>query len=70
MTPYEAIMKLMTTAITVMVDTLICVVLFQIGMKRLWPKYPFPGFKKGFFLFVTLLGVHAFISSLIKGWSS
>lgn len=68
MTPYEAIMKLMATSVNAIGNILICVVLFQIGIKRFWPKYPFAGFKKGLFLLVTLLGIHAFIRGLITGW--
>ena len=68
MTASEAIRKLLENAGDVMGNILLCVVLFQFGIKRFWPKYPFPGFKKGFFLFLTLLGVYGFIRGLITGW--
>ena len=65
---YDALMKLMATSLNIIFGVVLCVLLFQLGIKQLWPRYPLSGFKKSFFLFVTLLGVYGFIRGLINGW--
>ena len=65
---YEALMKLIEFSLNIIFNLLICLVLFQFGITKLWPKYPFKGFKKGFFLFLALLGIYGFIRGLVVGW--
>jgi len=65
---YDALMKLMATSLNIVFGVVLCVFLFQFGIKRFWSSYPFSGFKKSFFLFITLLGVYGFIRGLINGW--
>jgi len=65
---YDALMTLMENSLNIMWKLLICVFLFQFGVRRFWAKYPFAGFKKSFFLFVALLGVYGFVRGLLSGW--
>jgi|GEM_PF-3411453 len=64
----DALMTLMENGLNILGSLVVCVFLFQWAMKRLWPRYPLHGFKKGFFLFVALLGVYGFLRGLITGW--
>jgi len=65
---YEALMKLMETTLNIAFGIVLCVFLFQFGIKRFWPRYPFSGFRKSCFLFIALLGVYGFIRGLVHGW--
>lgn len=65
---YDALMTLMENMLNIAGKLVLCVFLFQWGIKRLWPHYPLAGFKKSWFLFVALLGVYGFVRGLATGW--
>lgn len=64
---YEVLMHIMENALNIIGRVAISVILFQFGIKRVWPNYPLYTRKKGFYLFVALLGVYGFVRSLITG---
>lgn len=64
----EGVLIFLRNSLNVIGKLTIFLIFFQIGIKQIWDKYPYSGFKKSFFLFLVLLGVYGFIRGLITGW--
>ena len=61
-------LQFMATTINILSGVGFATFLMHFAMSQLWPKYPFKGFKKGFFVFLFLLGVYGFVRILVKGY--
>jgi len=64
----QAVLQLISTTINILYSVGLSALLMQLALTKLWPRYPFAGAKKGFFVFLFLLGLYGFIRILISGF--
>ena len=64
----QALLELMSTTINILYSVGLSALLMQLALTKLWPRYPFAGAKKGFFVFLFLLGFYGFMRILISGF--